>query len=255
MKQVFIRTFGCQMNVYDTGKMRALLAKEGYAPSLSMDDADLIIVNTCSVREKPEAKLHGFLGAARRVKKTRAAQTIIAIAGCVAQQEGQKLLDQYKDVDLVFGPDSVPQIVKLVNQATRAPVLSTEFLDNEAYVFTHELDPDAALRVGAFVTIQKGCDNKCTFCIVPSTRGPESSRSSSDICNEVQRLVAVGVKEITLIGQNVNSYGLKVEGEKTFAELLRNVADIEGVERIRYTTSHPRDMGPTWWRPTETFLN
>ena len=245
-RKVYIRTFGCQMNVYDTGKMRALLATEGYATTEEMGDADLVIVNTCSIREKPEHKLHSFLGEARRLKREADRQVTLAVAGCVAQQEGQRLLDRYPDLDLVFGPDAVPSIPRLVDAARGGgeQVLDTRFLDEADFVFASELDPDAGQQVGAFVTIQKGCDNRCTFCIVPATRGPELSRPSAEIVAEVQALVRQGVKEITLIGQNVNSYGLKVPGEKTFAQLLYAVAAVEGVERIRYTTSHPRDMGP-----------
>jgi tRNA-2-methylthio-N6-dimethylallyladenosine synthase len=244
-RRVYIRTFGCQMNAYDTGKMRALLQQEGYATTDEMEEADLIIVNTCSIREKPEHKLHSFLGEARRHKRTSGAPVTLAVAGCVAQQEGQKLLDRYKDLDLVFGPDAVPNIRQLVHAAQeKKQVLDTDFLTEADYIFASELDPDAAQSIGSFVTIQKGCDNKCTFCIVPSTRGVEVSRSSAEIVDEVRRLVEQGVREITLIGQNVNSYGLKVAGEKTFAQLLYAVADVDGVERIRYTTSHPRDMGP-----------
>lgn len=245
-KRVYVRTMGCQMNVYDTGKMRALLGRKGWEPTDEMSDADLVIVNTCSVREKPEQKLHSFLGEAFAIKRRRAARQplTVAVAGCVAQQEGRKLLDRYRELDLVFGPDAVPRIVELVDAAELRPTLDTEFLDADDYVFAAELDPDAAGSVGAFVTIQKGCDNKCTFCIVPYTRGPELSRSSAEIIEEVRQLTATGVSEITLIGQNVNSYGLKVGGEKTFAQLLYAVAEVPGVERIRYTTSHPRDMGP-----------
>jgi tRNA-2-methylthio-N6-dimethylallyladenosine synthase len=244
MKRLYVRTFGCQMNVYDTGKMRALLAKDGFEPTDQLDDADLVIVNTCSIRDKAEQKLHSFLGEAFAVKRRSDRAVTVAVAGCVAQQEGQKLLDRYRDLDLVFGPDAVPKIVSMVQAAERDPVLDTRFLDADDYVFSTELDPAADQRVGAFVTIQKGCDNKCTFCIVPSTRGPELSRSSAEILDEVRGLTARGVREITLIGQNVNSYGLKVAGEKTFAQLLYGVAAVPGVERIRYTTSHPRDMGP-----------
>lgn len=244
MKRLYVRTFGCQMNVYDTGKMRALLAKDGYETTDDMRQADLVIVNTCSVRDKPEQKLHSFLGEAFAVKRKAGRDVTVAVAGCVAQQEGQRLLDRYKDLDLVFGPDAVPSIVSMVEAARQEPVLDTTFLDADDYVFSSELDPDAGRQVGAFVTIQKGCDNKCTFCIVPSTRGPELSRPSAEIVDEVRRLAARGVQEITLIGQNVNSYGLKVAGEKTFAQLLYAVAAVPGVERIRYTTSHPRDMGP-----------
>ncbi len=243
-RRVYVRTFGCQMNSYDTGKMRALLGKDGYEPTEDMGEADLVIVNTCSVREKPEAKLHAFLGEALAIKRRRATGLTVAVAGCVAQQEGQKLLDRYKGLDLVFGPDAIPRIGELVSAAKTAPVLDTTFLDASDYVFAAELDPEASRRVTAEVTIQKGCDNKCTFCIVPTTRGPELSRPSGEILAEVRGLIGVGVKEITLIGQNVNSYGLKVPGERTFAQLLYALAEVPGVERIRYTTSHPRDMGP-----------
>ena len=241
-KQVYIRTFGCQMNVYDTGKMKALLARDGYTPTEQPEEADLVIINTCSIREKPEQKLHSFLGDMRRIKRGR--PLLLAVSGCVAQQEGRKILDRYPDVDLVFGPDAIPNIQRLVAEAATRPVLDTEFLDRDDYVFASDLDPSAEGQVGAFVTIQKGCDNKCTFCVVPNTRGPELSRPSGEILTEVRALVARGVREITLIGQNVNSYGLKHGGELTFAQLLYAVAAVPGVERIRYTTSHPRDMGP-----------
>ena len=243
-RKVYIRTFGCQMNVYDTGKLKAQLALDGYQPTETLEEADLVIVNTCSVREKPEAKVHSFLGDARRHKRLRGGGVTIAVAGCVAQQEGQNLLDRYKDLDLVFGPDAVPRVRELVTAAQARRVLDTDFLDAEDYVFSADLDPDAARGIGGFVTIQKGCDNKCTFCIVPTTRGPELSRPSAEIVSEVRALVAEGTREVTLLGQNVNSYGLKVPGEKTFAQLLYAVAAVPGVERIRYTTSHPRDMGP-----------
>lgn len=250
MKKVFVQTFGCQMNVYDTGKIQALLGKDGFESTASMNDADVIIVNTCSIREKPELKLHSFLGDALKIKRTEDRPVTVAVAGCVAQQEGQKLLTRYRELDLVFGPDAVPRVRELVNAArsdvprATKQVLDTEFLDLESYAFASELDPSSTGQVGAFVTIQKGCDNKCTFCIVPTTRGPEVSRSSDQILDEVRGLVDTGVREITLIGQNVNSYGLKVAGERTFAQLLYAVSDVPGVERIRYTTSHPRDMGP-----------
>lgn len=248
--KVFVQTFGCQMNVYDSGKMHALLGKDGFEPTESMDDADVIILNTCSIREKPELKLHSFLGEALKIKRTQNRPVTVAVAGCVAQQEGEKLLKRYRELDLVFGPDAVPRVRELVSAAgsdvprATKQVLDTEFLDLETYVFASDLDPASEGQVGAFVTIQKGCDNKCTFCIVPATRGGEVSRPSDQIVAEVQALVDTGVREITLIGQNVNSYGLKVAGERTFAQLLYAVSDVEGVERIRYTTSHPRDMGP-----------
>ncbi len=250
VKKVYMQTFGCQMNVYDTGKMHALLGKDGYEATDAMDDADVIILNTCSIREKPELKVHSFLGEALKIKRNQNRPVTVAVSGCVAQQEGDKLLKRYRELDLVFGPDAVPRVRELVNAArSEAPgatkqVLDTEFLDLDNYVFAADIDPESEGQVGAFVTIQKGCDNKCTFCIVPSTRGMEVSRPSDEILEEVRALVETGVKEVTLIGQNVNSYGLKVSGERTFAQLLYAVSDIPDVERIRYTTSHPRDMGP-----------
>jgi tRNA-2-methylthio-N6-dimethylallyladenosine synthase len=238
------------MNVYDSGKIHALLGKDGYEPTESMDQADVIIVNTCSIREKPELKLHSFLGEALKVKRNQDRPVTVAVAGCVAQQEGDKLLKRYRELDLVFGPDAIPRVRALVSAAgsekrgATKQVLDTDFLDLETYVFASDLDPASKGAVGAFVTIQKGCDNRCTFCIVPTTRGSEVTRPSDQIVEEVRALVETGVKEITLIGQNVNSYGLKVAGERTFAQLLYAVSDVPGVERIRYTTSHPRDMGP-----------
>lgn len=241
--KVYVRTFGCQMNDYDTGKIQALLGHDGWTATDDPDQADLVLLNTCSIREKAVDKMHSVLGEFRRQKRDGRDVTI-GIAGCVAQMDGEGLMARYPDVDLVFGPDGVPHVRRLVDEAMDGKrVLDTDLLDLDHYPFVSELDPAAGSTVGSFVTIQKGCDNKCTFCIVPTTRGAEASRPSDQIVDECRRLVARGVQEITLIGQNVNSYGLKVPGEKTFAELLYAVAEIPGVERIRYTTSHPRDMG------------
>lgn len=239
--KVFIKTFGCQMNEYDSGKMRALLGKDGFEATEELADADVVLVNTCSVREKPEQKLHSFLGRVLPMKRQR--RVTVGIAGCMAQVDGDRLFKKYPNVDLVFGPDAVSRIAEMVATAGNQRVLDTEFLGEEGYPFPSDVDPEAGRRIGAFVTIQKGCDNKCTFCIVPATRGDEVSRPLVDVLDEVRRLVDTGVKEITLLGQNVNSYGLKVPGHPTFAELLRAVAAVPGVEVIRYTTSHPRDIG------------
>jgi tRNA-2-methylthio-N6-dimethylallyladenosine synthase len=241
MPRVYVHTFGCQMNEYDSGKMRALLASDGFVPTEEMDDADLVIVNTCSVREKPEQKLHSLLGRILPQKKVR--PVTVAVAGCVAQMDGERIFRKYPKLDLVFGPDAVAKVREMVDAARTRRVLDTEFFAGESYPFPSDLDPDAAGKVGAFVTIQKGCDNKCTFCIVPTTRGVEVSRAADEILAEVRGLVERGVREVTLIGQNVNSYGLKVAGSPTFAELLRRVHDVDGVEVVRFTTSHPRDMG------------
>jgi tRNA-2-methylthio-N6-dimethylallyladenosine synthase len=242
-KRVFIRTFGCQMNEYDTGKMRAKLAKDGFVSTEQPENADLILLNTCSVRDKAVVKMHSALGEYRKLKKN-GRKVKIGVTGCVAQMEGDALMKKYRDLDLVFGPDGVPHVNELVSKAMDGVrVQDTTFLDLETYPFVQEVDMDTPVGVGSFVTIQKGCDNKCTFCIVPTTRGAEASRPSDQIIDEVRQLTARGFKEITLIGQNVNSYGLKVANECTFAQLLYKVAAVSGVERIRYTTSHPRDMG------------
>ena len=238
---MYVKTFGCQMNEYDSGKMRALLAKDGYERADEIDDADVVIVNTCSVREKPEQKLHSFLGRVLPIKRSR--PLTVGIAGCVAQMDGERLFKKYPLVDMVFGPDAVSRIGDMVKATGERRVLDTEFLGDEGYPFVSDVDPDAAGQISSFVTIQKGCDNRCTFCIVPTTRGDEVSRPFAEIITEVRQLVAKGVREFTLIGQNVNSYGLKIPGHATFAELLRSVAQIPGVEVLRYTTSHPRDIG------------
>jgi tRNA-2-methylthio-N6-dimethylallyladenosine synthase len=239
--RVFVHTFGCQMNEVDSGKIRAQLGRDGWTPTDDPTEADLILLNTCSIREKAVEKMHSALGEYRRIKRRR--PLTLGIAGCVAQERGHELFARYPDVDLVFGPDGVPHVRELVASARAGErVLDTEFLDLEEYPFVSDLDPVPS-GVGAFVTLQKGCDNRCTFCIVPSTRGVEVSRPHAEVLAEVRALVGRGVREITLIGQNVNSYGLKVPGELTFARLLYAVAEVPGVERIRYTTSHPRDMG------------
>ncbi|MBA2320205.1 MAG: tRNA (N6-isopentenyl adenosine(37)-C2)-methylthiotransferase MiaB [Deltaproteobacteria bacterium] len=240
-RRVFFHTLGCQMNEYDTGKMRALLAADGYAATDDADEADLVVVNTCSIREKSVEKMYSILGEYRRKKRSR--PLTLGVAGCVAQERGAYLLAKFPEVDLVFGPDGVPHVRELVREAVAGRrVLDTAFLDLENYPFVSEVDPSQS-GVGAFVTIQKGCDNKCTFCIVPQTRGVEVSRPWTEIVTEVRAVVSRGAREITLIGQNVNSYGLKIGGGITFAQLLYAVAEVPGVEHLRFTTSHPRDMG------------
>jgi len=241
-KKVYFHTFGCQMNVYDTGKMRAQLTADGFEETDVPEEADLVLLNTCSIREKAVDKMLSNLGEHRR-RKREGQKLTIGIAGCVAQERGKELMERFPDVDLVFGPDGVPAVRDLVSAAMEGKrVLDTDFLDLDNYPFVADVDPSDH-GVSAFVTIQKGCDNKCTFCIVPSTRGIEVSRPAAEIVQETRDLVARGVQEIVLIGQNVNSYGLKRADCPTFAQLLYQVAEVPGVERIRYTTSHPRDMG------------
>lgn len=241
--RVYFHTLGCQMNEVDTGKMRARLTAQGWVTTDDPGLADFVLVNTCSVREKAVDKMRSVLGS-YRMSRRFGQRVTIGVAGCVAQERGAELLERYPEVDLVFGPDGVNRVDELVARARRGErVMDTTFLDLEGYPFSDEIDP-ATTGVTGFVTIQKGCDNKCTFCIVPATRGAEASRPADAIVAEVAALVARGVKDVTLLGQNVNSYGLKRAGEKTFAQLLRAVHEVPGLEVLRYTTSHPRDMGP-----------
>ncbi len=236
-RKVFVHTFGCQMNESDSDRMVELLARHRFARADSPDDADLILLNTCAVREKAEQKLLSALGRYRAVKARRGA--LIAVSGCVAQQEKERLLARVPYVDFVFGPDNLGRLPELVARAAgRERFAETGWMDSEEYVFPRA-DPEAARgRATAFVTAMKGCDNVCAFCIVPHTRGREVSRPYPDVVAEVASLAEVGVREVTLIGQNVNSYA----GGCTFAELLRRVAAVPGVARVRFTTSHPHDL-------------
>jgi tRNA-2-methylthio-N6-dimethylallyladenosine synthase len=236
-RKVWVHTFGCQMNESDSARMVELLGRHAYRPAATPDEADLIVLNTCSVREKAEQKLLSALGRYREVKARRGA--LIAVSGCVAQQEKERLLRKVPYVDFVFGPDHVGRLPELVARAVgKERFAETGWMDSEEYVFPRA-DPEAARgRVTAFVTAMKGCDNVCAFCVVPHTRGREVSRPYPEIVRECADLAAVGVREVTLIGQNVNSY----RGGSDFAELLRRVAAVEGLERIRFTTSHPHDL-------------
>jgi len=237
VRKVFVHTFGCQMNEADSQRMVELLGRHAFAPAASAEDADLILVNTCAVREKAEQKLLSALGRYREVKARRGA--LIAVSGCVAQQEKERLLARVPYVDFVFGPDNLGRLPEMLARAgQRERFAETGWMDSEEYVFPRA-DPEAARgRVTAFVTAMKGCDNVCAFCIVPHTRGREVSRPFPDVVAECAALADVGVREVTLIGQNVNSYA----GGCSFAELLRRVAAIPRIARIRFTTSHPHDL-------------
>jgi tRNA-2-methylthio-N6-dimethylallyladenosine synthase len=238
-RKVFVHTFGCQMNESDSDRMLELLGRHAFARVETPDEADLILLNTCAVREKAEQKLLSALGRYREVKARRGA--LIAVSGCVAQQEKERLLARVPYVDFVFGPDNIGRLPEMVDRArARERFAETGWMDSEEYVFPRA-DPEAARgRVTAFVTAMKGCDNVCAFCIVPHTRGREVSRPFPDVVAECAALAEVGVREVTLIGQNVNSYA----GGCTFPELLRRVAAVPGVDRIRFTTSHPHDLSP-----------
>jgi tRNA-2-methylthio-N6-dimethylallyladenosine synthase len=228
------------MNVNDSLRMGESLAQVGYRPTGSAEDADLIILNTCAIREKAEDKMLSALGRYRAVKVQRG--TLLGVGGCVAQQEKEKLLARVPYLDFVFGPDAIgrlPDILRRVEK-DRARVVETAWVESEDYVFPRADPSSSAGKVSEFVTAMKGCDNVCSFCVVPHTRGREVSRPFPEVLQEVASLARVGVREVTLIGQNVNSYS----GGVHFAELLLRVAQVPGVLRVRFTTSHPHDLSP-----------
>lgn len=242
-KRLYVDTFGCQMNEHDSQRMIGLMASEGYVPTDSPEDADLIILNSCSVREKAEQKLRSRAGEMRQIKRQRPG-VILALGGCVAQQEGDALLMRIEHADLVFGPDHLARLPELIQKVKtdRKRLKETTFLDRQDYQFP-ALTPEAPVEVSAFVSVMKGCDKFCTFCIVPFTRGREISRSAQEILAEVRALAERGTKEVVLLGQTVNSYGRKKQdGQIPFHELLHRVAEIPGVERIRFTSPHPSDF-------------
>jgi tRNA-2-methylthio-N6-dimethylallyladenosine synthase len=249
-RKLYIKSFGCQMNVYDSQRMTDTLAPQGYAETASPADADVVILNTCHIREKAAEKVYSEIGRMRRLKEDAAAagrRLVIAVAGCVAQAEGEEIIRRAPAVDLVFGPQNYHRLPDLLVRAERdGKAVETEFPADDK--FDHLAAPsEAAIRargVSAFVTIQEGCDKFCTFCVVPYTRGAEISRPVTKILAEVERLADAGVREITLIGQNVNAYhGDGPDGRAwPLSRLLEHVSRLNGVERLRYTTSHPRDM-------------
>ncbi len=246
-RHVYIETMGCQMNVYDTERMNEVLANRGYRPTDSVEMADLILLNTCSIRDRVEHKVVSMLGTLRKLK-VHNPELVLGVTGCVAQQEGQKLLDKVPYLDLVLGPDQIPQLADLVDEVRNQQqrVTATEFVKAKQYTFPPAQPPEDG-RITSFVTIMKGCNKVCSFCIVPFTRGREVSKPSADVLSEVKMLVASGLREVTLLGQNVNSYGKDRtdrdgnKGELDFPELLAAVNAIDGVRRIRFTTSHPMD--------------
>ncbi len=247
-KKLFIKTFGCQMNVYDSERMSEALGQAGYTSVETPEAADLIILNTCHIREKAAEKVYSDLGRLKQIKTARGAEghdTVIAVAGCVAQAEGLEILKRAPVVDFVVGPQSYHRIADLIARAQKGErdVIDIEFPDGDK--FQHLPARRAGARMAsAFLTVQEGCDKFCTFCVVPYTRGVEYSRALSEIVTEAERLAASGVREITLLGQNVNAYhGAGEDGAPaTLAVLLRRLAQIPAIERLRYTTSHPRDM-------------
>jgi tRNA-2-methylthio-N6-dimethylallyladenosine synthase len=240
-RRVYIETFGCQMNEVDSARMLSLLESADYRPASSLGEADLVLLNTCSIREKADQKIHSALGELRRWKNARKGR-LVAVGGCLAQQEGQRLAARASHVDIVFGTHNIARLPELVQKAekTRPPV-EIDFSGDTSHWEVLPYLPAGA--VSAMVTIMQGCDNYCAYCIVPYVRGREISRPSREILDEVQGLADRGVAEVILLGQNVNSYGRK-EGEIPFHELIRRISRIPGIERIRFLTSHPRDLDP-----------
>ena len=245
-KTVHVITWGCQMNVYDSTRMADVLATDGFCPVPTPDQADLVILNTCHIREKAAEKVFSELGRLRRLKDARARQggrMILAVAGCVAQAAGAEILSRAPFVDIVVGPQTYHRLPAMVGQAAQgARVIDTDFPAEDK--FDRLPEATAAQGVTAFLAIQEGCDKFCSFCVVPYTRGAEQSRPAGAVLAEARRLVAAGACEITLLGQNVNAWhGDGLDGRTwNLGRLIRALADVPGVLRLRYTTSHPRDM-------------
>ena len=238
---LYIHTIGCQMNVYDSGQIESLLRPQGYLPTPFPETADVIIINTCAIREKAEQKVFSFLGRLSDLKRKKP-HIILGVGGCVAQQEGRKILNRMPHVDFVFGTRAIsrlPGIIEQVKQKHCRIVDIDMTLEHEENGSKSVFKEDES--VTRFVTIMRGCDNFCAYCVVPYVRGRETSRHPDHILEEIRNLVHAGVHEVTLLGQNVNSYGKK-EGLCSFSELLFRVNNIKGLSRIRFTTSHPKDL-------------
>ena len=250
MKKLYVKSYGCQMNVYDGQRMADTLAPEGFIETDDIDDADVVVLNTCNIREKAADRVYSTLGRVREIKDARTKsghETAIVVAGCVAQAEGAEIQRRNSAVDLVIGSQNYHRLPDLLKQSRGRRIVDTEFPPEDK--FEHLPAPSqkvmTARGVTAFVTVQEGCDKFCAFCVVPYTRGAEVSRPAQQILEEIRRLAGAGVREVTLIGQNVNAYhGTGLDGAPwTLARLMLAIAEIEGIARIRYMTSHPNDMG------------
>lgn len=241
-KRYFIETWGCQMNEEDSEKLSGMLKNTGYTKTDFKDKADVIIFNTCCVRENAELKVHGNLGILKALKKKNP-DLVIAVCGCMMQQEGvaDEILKKYPHVDIVFGTHNAHRFPEYLNRVKTENRQIRE-IEKDSSEIIEGLPVDREYDMKAFVTIMYGCNNFCTYCIVPYVRGREKSRKSEDILREIKELVSQGYKEITLLGQNVNSYGKGLDEDINFAKLLRMVNEVEGIERIRFMTSHPKDL-------------
>lgn len=257
-KKLFIKTYGCQMNVYDSDRMADALAPHGYEPTQDMADADLVLLNTCHIREKASEKVFSELGRLKELqneKRANGSDLMIGVAGCVAQAEGEEIARRAPVVDMVFGPQAYHRLPDMLakaegnrhmHPALRRAVVDTDFPEEDKFAHLPAAKKDVTIGRGltAFLTVQEGCDKFCSFCVVPYTRGAEVSRPVAQVLDEARRLADAGVKEITLLGQNVNAYhGEDASGRAVgLGELAYLLAEIPGIERLRYTTSHPRDM-------------
>ncbi|NMA99333.1 MAG: tRNA (N6-isopentenyl adenosine(37)-C2)-methylthiotransferase MiaB [Phyllobacteriaceae bacterium] len=257
-KRVFIKTYGCQMNVYDSDRMADALAPHGYMPTQEIGEADLVLLNTCHIREKASEKVFSELGRLRELqdeKRANGSDMMIGVAGCVAQAEGEEIARRAPVVDLVFGPQAYHRLPDMLAKAEsrrhmhpslKKAVIDTDFPEEDKFAHLPAAKKEATIARGltAFLTVQEGCDKFCSFCVVPYTRGAEVSRPVAQVLDEARRLVDAGVKEITLLGQNVNAYhGVDAAGRDVgLGQLAYLLAEIPGLERLRYTTSHPRDM-------------
>ncbi len=247
-RKLFVKTYGCQMNVYDSDRIAEALAPHGYVAVTSAEAADVVVINTCHIREKAAEKVYseiGRLAKMKRVRQRNGGSLEIAVAGCVAQAEGAEIMARAPGVDIVVGPQSYHRLPDMLSALRRSghPQLDTEFPEEDKF---RHLPPRAKPRApSAFLTVQEGCDKFCTFCVVPYTRGAEVSRPVSAVLDEARHLADGGVRELTLLGQNVNAYhGAGMDAEVwSLAKLLRALAELPGIERLRYVTSHPRDMG------------
>ena len=237
--QVFIETFGCQMNEYDTELVRSLLTKNGFVFTGDQDRADVVLMNTCAIRENAHNRVYGHLGNCRVMKRER--NVVVGVLGCMAQNLKKELMESNPVIDVMVGPDAYRQLPQLLIRAIKYKGKSLAVDLSEYETYEHIL-PDRDSGVNAWIAVMRGCDNFCTFCVVPYTRGRERSRDPEGILEEVQGLISQGYKQITLLGQNVNSYSFN---DWDFSRLLRAVADIPGIERVRFTSPHPKDFPPT----------
>jgi len=242
--KIYTKTYGCQMNEHDSARILQVMKQQGYTHTERAEEADLIILNTCSVRDKAQQKVYSALGRWRKLKEQREG-LIIGVAGCVAQQEGEELLRRVPYLDLVFGTHNIHKLGQMVREVQNLGSRPVEvaFYRDSTYFENLQGRPEVH-GPKAYVTIMQGCNKVCSFCIVPHVRGREISRPSDNIINEVRELTGQGVREVMLLGQNVNSYGKTGQRELTFAELLHKINEIDGLDRIRFTTSHPQDLSP-----------